>query len=698
MTALQRLAADHPVVVLMDDAQWTDDTLLDALEQATVSELPLWICALARPAFAELRPKWGMRSANLHVERLGPLERESALELCRHLLQPATNVPEAVVARLVDRAEAVPLTICDLVNGLRRQGLVRKRAGEVWFVASEMLDELPDSFVAEWIAGRQLDELPKDLAAHARLASLLSPEFTADEVESVLAAMDDDLGEAFPLDANVAIVRLRKSGLLVQHGNGRSAFRNSIVRDAVAKSVAADLRLRIHHAALAHYRVAGLDETARLQRVAWHASEAGDKTEATSAYSKLAKRARERHNYLEAELLYTRALSNVDATDLARRLQLLKGRGIARYRVGRHEGSLPDLAEARELAATLGDTSVQVDVMLEEAMALDWLFEWDKSRELAERARDLVADLADPSLEARTVLALGRSLHRFARDSEAAPLLRRAADLAVALGDEGYEIEIAAQLMLGMLLPFSGLLDEAEERLERARSLCEAKGDELHLMAVLTNRACLWIVKNDRDRFIQDNESALAFSRRLGSPERQANLNAACFFYWRAELEAAELHARRMIEIDQHHFRQGGFRPDGAVLLARILWSRGREDDARQLIDEVRAQQASARAEGKRDLLLLPNDELLLDMSILLLHGGDAAAWEQLIERAHTVAQGQELIEVLELAGVAAQRRNERVEAERWWREALEAGKRIPNVMSNRIRVRLADLVVTGAS
>ena len=52
MTALCRLAGQRPVLVLLDDAHWADDALLDALEQATVSELPLWICAFARPAFA----------------------------------------------------------------------------------------------------------------------------------------------------------------------------------------------------------------------------------------------------------------------------------------------------------------------------------------------------------------------------------------------------------------------------------------------------------------------------------------------------------------------------------------------------------------------------------------------------------------------------------------------------------------------
>jgi len=66
-----------------------------------------------------------------------------------------------------------------------------------------------------------------------------------------------------------------------------------------------------------------------------------------------------------------------------------------RYRLGRHDGSLADLAQARELAVQGGDAIAQADVMLDEAMALDWLFEWRRSRELAERARDLVSSVLD---------------------------------------------------------------------------------------------------------------------------------------------------------------------------------------------------------------------------------------------------------------------------------------------------------------
>jgi hypothetical protein len=56
------------------------------------------------------------------------------------------------------------------------------------------------------------------------------------------------------------------------------------------------------------------------------------------------------------------------------------------------------------------------------------------------------------------------------------------------------------------------------------------------------------------------------------------------------------------------------------------------------------------------------------------------------------VSQGQELIEVLELAGVAAQRRRDLDSARRFWTEALDVSERMPAPMTPRVRARLTAL------
>ena len=271
-------------------------------------------------------------------------------------------------------------------------------------------------------------------------------------------------------------------------------------------------------------------------------------------------------------------------------------------------------------------------------------------------------------------------------------MLRQAADLAEAAGDQGYEELVAADLLLGFLLPFIGILDEAEQRLGRVEQLCRHKGDELHLAAMWNNRSCLWVARDDRRRFMEDQESALAYARRMGNVnlERNCRQNSAYYLYWRGEYAEALAPARRWIEIDERYFRQGGFRPEGAVMLARIHWCAGDRAQARTLVEEVRAHQVAARAADKPDLLLLPNDQVLLDMTALLVERAGAGAWESLVARAREVSQGQELIEVLELAGVAALEREEREAAARWWKEALAVD--IPNVMRGRIAGRLQSL------
>ncbi len=694
LEALRRLATRRPVLVVLDDVHWADDALLDAIEQATVSELPFWVCAFGRPSFADSRPTWGQRASHAHVERLGPLDPDGAAELTRQLLHPASNVPEPVIRRLVERAQAIPLFLIDLVRGLRSEGLVRTQVGGVSYVATEVIDRLPESPLVEWIAGRELDQLSADLAAHARLLALLSAEITVEEVQGVLDNMDRELAEAFPMDARVGLERLRQMRLLVQHRSGRYSFRNAILREAVAKTVASAQAILIHRAALEYYRTASLPQPIRLPRVAWHAAQAGERLLASTMYMYLAEATRELHNYLEADLLYTHALSHLEENEEDRRLQAHKGRGIMRYRLNRYGGSIEDLSAAEELAVRIGDAATQADVMLDESMALDWAFEWHRSRDLACLAQELVRGLEAPPLQARVLLAVGRSFHRFNQDQEAIDLLRQAEKLGEESGDDGYEVQVTAGLLLGFLLPFLGRLDEAQEQLDKVEGLASAKGDELHLAAMWNNRSCLAIARNDRERFMEDNRRVSSYARRMGNVnlERNANLNSAYYLYWRAEHAAAEPFARRMIEIDAQYFRQGGFRPDGAVLLARILWGQGDAPGAAKLVAEVRAQQAAVRTEANNELLLQPNDEMLLDMIDLVIGHASAPRWESLMARARSVAQGQELIEVLEMAGLAARERGDLEGARRWWREALSAGERIPNVMGERIARRLTDL------
>ena len=131
------------------------------------------------------------------------------------------------------------------------------------------------------------------------------------------------------LDPHVATRQLVAMGMFKRQRGGRAAFRHSLLRAAVEKSVSDKLRAEVHAAAFRFYRAATKPGGSRPAgpRLAFHAAGAGYRAEAAPVYLDLADRARGRHAYVDAESLYSRALGQLDETDLRQRMIALRGRG-----------------------------------------------------------------------------------------------------------------------------------------------------------------------------------------------------------------------------------------------------------------------------------------------------------------------------------------------------------------------------------
>jgi hypothetical protein len=690
---LRRLALRGPLCLILDDAHWADQATLDALEYATLDEqpVPLWVCVLARPHLETVRSGWGTRAAARHLERLGPLGRKSAADLCRELLRPVENIPEPAIERLVERTRGVPLLLVELLKGLKRDGFVREQKGRGgWYLATEALDELPDLPLVQWLASREVASLPVAQAQYAQLACLLAAEFRVEELEGVIAHLErQGGGDEFTLDARFALRHLQQSSLLVTHRDGSIGFRHALVREAIAQSIDASAQARIHRAALEYYRTdTQLPDSARLARLAQHAACAGERAEAATAFMKLGDAARVRHAYLEADLLYGRALQHFGEDQIVERFTALKRRGDTRYRVNRYDDSLADFSQARQLVEQLGRQAALVDVLLDEALALDWMQEFAQSQAIIERAEQLAraqplesdaSTDAIPLIKTRLVMMRGVVAWRYGKPMESIALCEEAAAQAAELGDEGYEVLLGALFPLACLYPAVNRLDDAQAVFDRLTALCQARRDERHMGAILVNRTYLWIALNQRARLEADLRDIAALSRRLACMplEEHAQHSMASYLYWLGEFDAAEPHVRRLIELEEAHLGEGT-RPQGRLLQARLAWMRGDHTTARQVLDEIREQQRWAREAGKIVALLLPAEQILLEMLELALREATPAEWDELLERADTVVVGQELIEMYEIRGLVADRSSDTEAARRAWTAALSACERVP--------------------
>ena len=683
--ALLARAAQRPLCLVVDDAQFADQPALDALEYATLSDraAPLVVCVLARPGFERARPLWGERAARKLTVRLAPLGEAEAAELCRRLLEPASLVPTEAVGKLVARTHGVPLMLVELVRGLKRDGLVRQRAhGESWYLATDEVERMPELPLVDWLAERDLERLPPELAAHARLASLFGAYFRAEDIEGVLRQLElAGAAAPFVLDALAATRRLISSGLFVEHRDGRIGFRVSLTREAVAKTVAAAERRAIHRAAY-HWFARRAAAPALL---AFHAHH-GELPAAAGHYLAAADGARARQNFVEAEQLYSRALV-APGGDARSELTARRGRGQMRYRVSRFEETLEDFAAALALAEGLDDGAARIELLLDRATVLDWMDAFDGSAATVEEAAALAGDSA--LAQARIDMGRGRTLWRSSRWEAARHHLRAAAARAEPIGDDGYETAVESLMMLGEIETYLGDVDEAARVFEHAVALSRARDDLFHIAVALNNRRGLWVARKRGEQAIEDLTECMRLSREAGAMTLEffAQYNTAELSYLMGRAEAAA-HAARAVEMQTRRLGQTA-RPVSQLLQARICWYLGQGDEARAIVDAIVA----------GGVTMLPSESVLCDAIVLGTGGGGggAAAWDELLARSQAVSVEQEAIEVIEARGLTAARAGERQEARRWLTAALALGERVPNLMDERIRARWRASRVGGA-
>jgi len=93
----ERLAEQLPVVMVFEDMQWADSSLLDFIEYLLEwsRNFPIFVMTLARPEFVERRPTWGANKRNFTSLYLEPLSDENMRALLSGLVVACPRRPRS---------------------------------------------------------------------------------------------------------------------------------------------------------------------------------------------------------------------------------------------------------------------------------------------------------------------------------------------------------------------------------------------------------------------------------------------------------------------------------------------------------------------------------------------------------------------------------------------------------------------------
>jgi class 3 adenylate cyclase/predicted ATPase len=429
----ERMADSDPVVLVFEDLQWADESLLDFIEYLLEwsRSQPIFVVALARPELAEKRPTWGARQRAFTSIYLEPLPPDAMESLLAGLVP---GMPPEVIQKILGRAEGIPLYAVETVRMLLDRGLIAEDASSYRVVGEIGTLDVPETLQA--LIAARLDGLAEGERALVQDAAVLGKTFGSTLLARVAGRSEDEVEDVLASLVRKEVLSLQADPRSPEHG--QYGFLQDLVRRVAYETLARRDR-KARHLAAADQIAAALGEDDVPEVIASHlvaAAEAAPDDDEAAGIKERAGRmfvlAGERAARLaaagEAQRFYEQAAELSD--DGLGQAALVDRAGRMAWVAGRPEDSRALLTRARSAYDELGD---EIAKALVDSRLADIDFNDGLVREAVDRmtsALDAIERVGTPADVASTTAQLGRFLV-FAREYEtAAANLERALSLA----------------------------------------------------------------------------------------------------------------------------------------------------------------------------------------------------------------------------------------------------------------------------
>jgi ABC-type oligopeptide transport system substrate-binding subunit/class 3 adenylate cyclase len=307
------MAARSPVLVLLEDLHWADDSSLDGLNHLALALVnqPLMIVCGARPSLFERRPHWGEGQPFHSRLELLPLSRWDSRRLLAEILQRLDPVPDTLRDLVVDGAEGNPFFIEELVKMLVEDGVIVS-GDEQWCLDPSRLTEVHVPPTLTGVLQARLDRLPPEERTVLQQASVVGRLFWDRAVARVnerarVEAELTEVGEKLSALRGREMVFQRETSAF--EDAQEYIFKHALLREVTYESVLKRLR-RAYHGLVADWLLEQSGE--RLAEhtglIADHLELAGRTEEAVDYLIEAGDRARGLYAHQEAIAAYERAL------------------------------------------------------------------------------------------------------------------------------------------------------------------------------------------------------------------------------------------------------------------------------------------------------------------------------------------------------------------------------------------------------
>jgi TOMM system kinase/cyclase fusion protein len=298
LTTLLRIAAQQPVLFVMEDLHWVDPSTLEFLSLLVDQGPTARILALLtfRPDFS---PPWTGRS-HLTQVILHRLPRRQAAEMAGRVAHGKT-LPAEVMEQVVARTDGVPLFVEELTKMVLESGLLQEREERY-----ELTGPLPPLAIPTTLHDSLMARLDRlaTVKALAQLGATLGREFSYALLQAVSPWDEATWGRG--LHQLVAAEFLYQQGLPPE---ATYRFKHALIQETAYQSLLRSTRQQ-YHQRIAQVLEARFPESGETQPelLAHHYTEAGLTEQAIGYWQRAGQQASERSAYLEAVSHFTTAI------------------------------------------------------------------------------------------------------------------------------------------------------------------------------------------------------------------------------------------------------------------------------------------------------------------------------------------------------------------------------------------------------
>ena len=550
---LRALAAERPLMLVVDDLQWADTASISLLFHLgrRIGESRILIVGAYRPD--ELAAG---RAGERH-----PLEKVLT-ELKRYFGDIWVDLDVADQAKARQFVDALLDTEPNRLGEDFRQALFRHTGGHPLFTIELLRNmqergDLAQDEEGRWVEGRALEwgtlparvegvieerigRLEEELRQTLTVASVEGEDFTAQVIARVQEMDERHLVRRLTQELDRQYRLVQERGIKRISGQRLSLyrFRHNLFQSYLYNNLGQAEREFLHEdvgKVLEELYGDQVDEIA--VHLARHFEEAGLEEKARYYLYQAGERARRQYAHEEAVAYLSRALELTPETETAERYAILSARERAYDVQGEREAQQGDLVMLKELAEALEDPSTgsgqagrRAEVALCQANYAYVTSDYPAAAAAAQQTIALSQEAGVMDSEAAGYLWWGASLYRQGSYPEASVQLEEALRLAQAA--ELRRVEVDSLLMLGGVVIAQGHGARARDYWEQALALCREMGDRRGEAFALNSLGSFAMGQSNYAGARGYVEQALALVREIGDRRGEAfplaNLGEVC--------------------------------------------------------------------------------------------------------------------------------------------------------------------------